>query len=725
MFDIERILAIPDESVDYLQMGISGGERAALAARGFVRKDGTKAKDYMIRTIQKTEKNKAKAEKAIIKGDKKLPVKLSKPAKSLNQKSDQAYRLHEQTKAKVEKLKDKLSDLYDEGSKLQDRLDEAKSKVESGRTKKASSTQKDIGKFAASLQSELANGGQPVPVMRQKGNKKQIAELDDKINENFNQRIALQSQVKRLQSRAGKLFDASQDYSNKASQSSSAIAPDTAKKIKGAIAGVKGGKVVKGVSPRDRASFISKSLQNALGENNFLVKNKHEGVKLIEDAIKNNRGNLEADSMGKLQVLKINKPSKKFPYGSASIVVDNSTLGKGYGRERSTVDLVYLADNARKLAKKQDSASPMERLDRLVKLGDELKPKQPSAVKKLAVTYNKQGDLSEGAAAKKIKAAIATTSATPKSRKVVKGMMPVSGRVIEFGKVGKDGFAKVTVTYPVHSTKNKSRSMQSDPQKGEKIGDYFVSGDARSGYGVTHLPSGFQVFSPRSLRDQTGNDNKESAKSTARKLHDAKISLPNTFHKMKNTEPSKYQEFGRKVLNAVNGEGASQQQPERSPNADVKSDRAKPEFTTLAKANQKNVPSAAEQRYASKASKRESSKGKAPLNLKDSLNQQVIRSTERSNRVKLQGKKVSPQRSLEATKFQVANQALTNISANTKRLRRISTGTAKKRTITDSLGNSFTRKKYRFKDKKQPSAAQKMNMTDAEYAAFKKKVKRL
>jgi hypothetical protein len=72
MLVLERILAIPDESVDYLQMGISGGERAALEKRGFVRKDGIKAKDYMIRTIQKTEKNKAKAGKAIIKGDKKL-----------------------------------------------------------------------------------------------------------------------------------------------------------------------------------------------------------------------------------------------------------------------------------------------------------------------------------------------------------------------------------------------------------------------------------------------------------------------------------------------------------------------------------------------------------------------------------------------------------------------------------------------------------------------------
>jgi len=169
------------------------------------------------------------------------------------------------------------------------------------------------------------------------------------------------------------------------------IAPDTAKKIKGAIAGVKGGKVIKGVSPRDRNSFISKSLQNTLGANNFLVKNKHEGVKIIEDAIKNNKGNLEADSMGKLQVLKINKPSQKFPNGSASIVVDNSSLGKGYGKERSTVNLVYLADNVRKLVRKQDAVSPMGRLDQLINLGNESHPKQPSpTAKKLGLTYEQE-----------------------------------------------------------------------------------------------------------------------------------------------------------------------------------------------------------------------------------------------------------------------------------------------------------------------------------------------
>ena len=87
MLVLERILAIPDQSVDYLQCGIAGKERAALEKRGFVRKDGIKAKDYMIRTIQKTEKNK---EKAIIKGDKKLAeVKGDRPI-SMNELKQKA-----------------------------------------------------------------------------------------------------------------------------------------------------------------------------------------------------------------------------------------------------------------------------------------------------------------------------------------------------------------------------------------------------------------------------------------------------------------------------------------------------------------------------------------------------------------------------------------------------------------------------------------------------------
>ena len=75
MFVLDKILAIPEFDRDHVQCGISGGERAALRDRGFVRKDGIKAKDYMIRTIKKTDAAKAKAEKAIIKGDKKMQVK--------------------------------------------------------------------------------------------------------------------------------------------------------------------------------------------------------------------------------------------------------------------------------------------------------------------------------------------------------------------------------------------------------------------------------------------------------------------------------------------------------------------------------------------------------------------------------------------------------------------------------------------------------------------------
>lgn len=138
--------------------------------------------------------------------------------KSLMEKSDQAYKLFEQAKNKISQLKDKLSSLGDEGAKLQNSLTDAMSKVESGRVKKSSSTQKDMGKFAASLSSELANNGKQAPIMRQKGNKKQIAELHNKINENYNERLSINSQIKRQTTRANNLFNTSQDYLNKASR---------------------------------------------------------------------------------------------------------------------------------------------------------------------------------------------------------------------------------------------------------------------------------------------------------------------------------------------------------------------------------------------------------------------------------------------------------------------------------------------------------------------------
>jgi hypothetical protein len=149
--------------------------------------------------------------------------------------------------------------------------------------------------------------------------------------------------------------------------------------------------------------------------------------------------------------------------------------------------------------------------------------------------------------AKKVKRAIAGV----KGGKVTKGQKPVSGRVVESGKTGKDGFTKAFVSIPLQSRKNKSGVALGEPMKGEKIGDYLVSGDSKYGYSVTHIPSGFSVLNSSILKGELGSDNKETAKLAAKKLNEAKIPLPKTFHKMKNSKQPKIQELGRKVLTAI------------------------------------------------------------------------------------------------------------------------------------------------------------------------------
>lgn len=149
--------------------------------------------------------------------------------------------------------------------------------------------------------------------------------------------------------------------------------------------------------------------------------------------------------------------------------------------------------------------------------------------------------------AKKVKRAIAGV----KGGKVVKGQKPVSGRVVESGKAGKDGFTKASVSIPLMSRKNKSGVMLGEPMKGERIGDYHVSGDSKYGYSVTHIPSGFSVLNSSILKGELGSDNKETAKLAAKKLNEAKIPLPKTFHKMRNSKRPKIQELERKVLTAI------------------------------------------------------------------------------------------------------------------------------------------------------------------------------
>lgn len=142
-----------------------------------------------------------------------------KPTKTNSQKSAQASKLLEKTKTSISGLQDRLEKLQDESDSLAKQLEDSKSKVPTNRTKKRASDYKDIGKMSKALDEEFANGGNAIAVTKQKGNKKQIDELNNKINENYNTRSEIQSQIKTLTKRAQQLDRSAYDYGNK---------PDTA-----------------------------------------------------------------------------------------------------------------------------------------------------------------------------------------------------------------------------------------------------------------------------------------------------------------------------------------------------------------------------------------------------------------------------------------------------------------------------------------------------------------
>jgi len=281
MFDIDRILAIPDESVDYLQCGIAGKERAALAARGFVRKDGTKAKDYMIRTIQKTEKNKAKTEKAIIKGDKPLveaPKELTGAAR-IRAKFEQKQREQYNIPSNVS-----VADFLAEKEKQ--RKDDAEKKSQRKKTW-GDVERKDYSKKSDYHLAEIESlkGNATVNVLEK--NKASVSEIESNLEKERKRFSKLSergmdsmSSGRRSTSKATaeygaqlaarnidtleKYLDARKglDSALKAeTPKNTPIAPDTAKKIKGAIATSatpKSRKVVKGESPDTRnAGYIN------------------------------------------------------------------------------------------------------------------------------------------------------------------------------------------------------------------------------------------------------------------------------------------------------------------------------------------------------------------------------------------------------------------------------------------------------------------------------------
>ena len=381
MLVLERILAIPDESVDYLQMGISGGERAALEKRGFIRADGTKAKDYMIRTIQKTAKNKAKTEKAIIKGD----VKFSWNENIPWGENRKALKNH------LEKLGVSTGD---EGVAPDSYWKDRVKKLE----RAAELTKKDSKSITQSEFDEMID---TLPVKHPIATAMRDWQRDT---------LKDSARVKALKSKYGENAGLTEIYKNEVySKPQNTIAPDTAKKIKAAIAGVKGGKVVKGDKKLNETPD-KKGLEQRLSKINQELQTPYLATAKFKPLVVSNPDRFESLSK---EAKEINKSlgNKKREFYESTQDQASTLLRMPAARHKK-----YVED-----ALKSGKTVPTE----VLKDYPDLAKQYSKPSNKIAVTYNKQGDLSAGSAAKKIKGAmIASTSATPKSRKVVKGMSP-------------------------------------------------------------------------------------------------------------------------------------------------------------------------------------------------------------------------------------------------------------------------------------------------------------
>jgi hypothetical protein len=381
MLVLERILAIPDESVDYLQMGISGGERAALEKRGFIRADGTKAKDYMIRTIQKTAKNKAKTEKAIIKGD----VKFSWNENIPWGENRKALKNH------LEKLGVSTGD---EGVAPDSYWKDRVKKLE----RAAELTKKDSKSITQSEFDEMID---TLPVKHPIATAMRDWQRDT---------LKDSARVKALKSKYGENAGLTEIYKNEVySKPQNTIAPDTAKKIKAAIAGVKGGKVVKGDKKLNETPD-KKGLEQRLSKINQELQTPYLATAKFKPLVVSNPDRFESLSK---EAKEINKSlgNKKREFYESTQDQASTLLRMPAARHKK-----YVED-----ALKSGKTVPTE----VLKDYPDLAKQYSKPSNKIAVTYNKQGDLSAGSAAKKIKGAmIASTSATPKSRKVVKGESP-------------------------------------------------------------------------------------------------------------------------------------------------------------------------------------------------------------------------------------------------------------------------------------------------------------
>lgn len=126
-----------------------------------------------------------------------------KRVKTPEQVSAQSARIVEKIRGRIETLKDKRGQSIDRKDQLEQQLKEGKSKVTTNKKLKSSSEYSDMIKSKKALDREIASAvsGNSASqyVKRQKMNKKQIQELNDKINEEYGKAFEYDARIKQLQ----------------------------------------------------------------------------------------------------------------------------------------------------------------------------------------------------------------------------------------------------------------------------------------------------------------------------------------------------------------------------------------------------------------------------------------------------------------------------------------------------------------------------------------------
>ncbi len=545
MFDISRIFAIPELEPDKLQMGLSNTSWAIVAATGKT-KDGSPAKASVLKQERKgvSQQDIKKAEKVGIKGDRALNSEPRIVKNNVNTKDLIAVKIdgksvsvpsgsefvavkdnHIQSQIVGQRAyrvapKNGTQDDYIRETAQGQSAPVVKFKTPEQATKYAEKLNKAVAKATTTSPSKLVshavNGG-TVSAPNAKGENMEITY--NKKGDFKKAHVSIKNAKTGESTQMAMTRDQLDTYlsnldgakpiekpSTKAAKSSDKPATKFEKKLKSQFKDR--ADAIKAKPERFNKNFLARQMSDAID---------NEKSVLIDNVIPKIRS-------GNKRLTTKAKGGKTFEGG-----VKGAAIGSTVRRQKRAMTDRDIARNAGIASAKLESQGQLNIFN------------QPKPSAKIAPDT-----------AKKVKRAIAGV----KGGKVVKGQMPITGRVVESGKTGKDGFTKSTISIPLHSYNAKGVKI-SEPTKGERIGNYHVSKDGGrdSGYSITHIPSGTMVLNANVLKGELGSNDKETAKRAAKKLHEAQIPMPKTFQGLKKLQTTKMrpkmQEIGRKVLSSI------------------------------------------------------------------------------------------------------------------------------------------------------------------------------